>query len=747
MAATEVLTYRASCPIHGAQADGMSTPEARVIAFRRRPDPRADARPGAPGGGGSRGHRDPGAAGCTTVADVPPGRDGYPVAALAWTLDYDVDEMFRYVADEIRYEPYPGILRGAAGTLAAGAGNSVDKSLLLAALLDASLVPYRFARGPLDEAAAARIVDSLATDLAGARQAALDPLERGVDQLTAAASPPPGTEGSPAADEQEAEAIAIQAARRFEVARSRVHETVTMLSDALGGAGITLPSSGNDVSLPTAEITDHTWVQVANGASWKDFDPTLPATPAGAALATPSEAIDGLPDDLRYGVRFEVLVERVQAGQLVTNSILTDDEFADRLAGVPVMFGHVTPSSLKRLGVTLSTLLGDGWIDYRPTLGIGTRSLVADGTVAFPVAGGPTDIFGSETSPGAGPVDGEATAEWLQITVTPPGSDPEVIRRTVFDRLPAVRPSGTPTVTSVEPIALVDLDGSGDTDYPPMRGVKAFAIATGPTSALPVLTASDDGLGMFALAYHHLRDAVGADIALDAGARTFIDGPNIVSVSVDVDADATAADIRGHVRVGLDIWLRSHGVLPLLGSSKAPANAELVAGVTDHVAERFALEALADARDAPPGEVGVGAVFEAASVQEIPTIVLHGTVPEVLPYGALAAGSIHAAVAAGDVVVIPARPVMLGGAERVGWWAIDPASGETTDSMDDGSGTSAVEYETTVQTRLGQIKCYGALGATIAVELAWVVDVQLTHLRSLNTFSQLRHARQAGLCA
>ncbi len=83
-----------------------------------------------------------------------------PVADLAWKLDYDVDRMFRYVADEIRYEPYPGILRGPAGTLAAGAGNSVDKSLLLAALLDASQVRYRFARGPLDAATTARIVDS-----------------------------------------------------------------------------------------------------------------------------------------------------------------------------------------------------------------------------------------------------------------------------------------------------------------------------------------------------------------------------------------------------------------------------------------------------------------------------------------------------------------------------------------------------------------------------------------------------------
>ena len=63
------------------------------------------------------------------------------IADLAFDLDYDLERMFRFVADEIRYEPYAGILRGAVGALDAGAGNSVDKSLLLAALLDESVDP------------------------------------------------------------------------------------------------------------------------------------------------------------------------------------------------------------------------------------------------------------------------------------------------------------------------------------------------------------------------------------------------------------------------------------------------------------------------------------------------------------------------------------------------------------------------------------------------------------------------------
>lgn len=673
--------------------------------------------------------------------------DSDPVGSLAASLDYDVDAMFRYVADDIRYEPYTGILRGPAGTLAAGAGNSVDKSLLLAALLDAGQVRYRFAEGPLDATATARIVDALATDTATARQDALGPLVAGTDQLAPATSPVPGSSDAPAAQEQDANTIADQGAQRFQVARSRLHDTVTMLTDALTNAGVSLRLD-DAVSLPSAETTGHTWVQVANGPSWKDLDPTLPTAQPGSTLAKPSTTLDRLPDDLRYRVTFDVLVEHAQGGQLVTQNVLSDEEFADALAGVPVTFGHVTPSWLKRLGVSLNALLGDGWLEYRPTIGIGTRTIVGDGTAAFPIAGGTTDIFGAASSPGAGPLDGEATAEWLEVTVTAPGSQPQTVRRTVFDRVPAaVRYAGTPTAASVGPVTLVDLDGSGATDFPPMRGVKAFAIATGPTSAAQTLTVSDDGLDMLASVYHHLRDALDAEIALDDGARTFADGPDIVSVSVDVAPDATSSDVRDHVRLGFDIWRRSDGVLPLTGASMAAPEAALVAGVTDHIAERFALEALADQTSAPVREISVGAVFETAAAQGIPTVVLHGQVPTSLPYGPSATAAIEAALERGEVVVIPARPVTLDGAPRTGWWTIDPGTGSTADSMDDGSGAAAAEYETTVQTRLGQIKCYGALGATIAYELAWVVNVQLTHLASLNTFSQLRHYRQAGVCA
>src|SRR5262245_43116669 len=86
----------------------------------------------------------------TARAQAPELRD--PIADLAASLAYDVERIHRFMAEEIRYEPYVGVLRGAAGTLAAGAGNSADQATLLAALLSASGLRTRFATGELDDA-------------------------------------------------------------------------------------------------------------------------------------------------------------------------------------------------------------------------------------------------------------------------------------------------------------------------------------------------------------------------------------------------------------------------------------------------------------------------------------------------------------------------------------------------------------------------------------------------------------------
>jgi uncharacterized membrane protein len=60
------------------------------------------------------------------------------VTTQATTLNNDPNMIYAFVRDQIKFEAYPGSLRGARGTLWAMAGNTLDKASLLVALLQAS---------------------------------------------------------------------------------------------------------------------------------------------------------------------------------------------------------------------------------------------------------------------------------------------------------------------------------------------------------------------------------------------------------------------------------------------------------------------------------------------------------------------------------------------------------------------------------------------------------------------------------
>jgi len=73
----------------------------------------------------------------------------------------DVSSIYEYVRDFIAYEAYVGSLRGARGTLWGMAGNSLDQSNLLVALLRGAGIPCRYVVGNLSVANARTLVMSM----------------------------------------------------------------------------------------------------------------------------------------------------------------------------------------------------------------------------------------------------------------------------------------------------------------------------------------------------------------------------------------------------------------------------------------------------------------------------------------------------------------------------------------------------------------------------------------------------------
>ena len=161
----------------------------------------------------------------------------------------DPATIFSFVRD-MQYEVYDGSLRGTRGTLWSEAGNSIDQSSLLIAILRANGIPARYRHGDLNTADAQALIASMFSDLQGL-----------------AGHIPPGT----------------------------------ATADPI-----------NDPSL-IALTQDHWWVE-ANLPSqgWTDLDPSFSDAAIGQSFATPSsnDRIAALPASVQHSLTLTLLVEQ-----------------------------------------------------------------------------------------------------------------------------------------------------------------------------------------------------------------------------------------------------------------------------------------------------------------------------------------------------------------------------------------------------------------------------------------------------
>ena len=320
---------------------------------------------------------------------------------------------------------------------------------------------------------------------------------------------------------------------------------------------------------------------------------------------------------------------------LETIPVIEYSAFADELAGGAITFTHARPDALEELGSALSRLMGgDAEASYHAVLGVPGGTIVSTEDVAIGASGTGADggggllddsgLFDDLASPGAATADGEASAEWLVVTVESPGAEPVVARRPVFDRVPP----GSATAASrrpqrdVQPAEVLSFPDGDDLDFAPMLGVDAFAISTGPlvTDALFAYAASPDAdaAAFVAASYLGLRDVVAAQEAIDDGVITFVDRPGVVSFSFDIGTDGDEPTLS----TGMDIWHRSLGAIRTEQKVVSTSQARIEAGVVEHVAERLTLPAGPPKCRARSQRWASSRVFEAAADAGVPTVVL-----------------------------------------------------------------------------------------------------------------------------
>jgi len=281
-----------------------------------------------------------------------PGACPWDVAAKAAELNYDVDRAFAFVRDEVRYEPYAGVLRGSRGALLCRSANAADKALLLRALLESGGQRCRVVTGTLpDDKARALVAQFLASDpakgplAAFAADAPLD--EQAVQRYAQRAGLDPAlVKESELRDRDEARelqrAVSQAAARETEWLLSRLAQANTPL--------------GRPLEQLTAELAarakEHAWVQVERDGKWADLDPSFAdakpgdaigsgAAPAAAAKPGDEVAGDGAGALQRHRTRVKLLYTTEEGGKSNEQALLDATLYADRSFFDPASFSIV----------------------------------------------------------------------------------------------------------------------------------------------------------------------------------------------------------------------------------------------------------------------------------------------------------------------------------------------------------------------------------------------------------------------
>lgn len=590
-------------------------------------------------------------------ADLLPAEE-WELAEVAAALGADPLAAYRFVRDSIALDPYDGVLRGAAGTLAARSGSTWDRALLLQALLGAGGHTARLAyAGP----------ESGGSSAAGQ-----------ADYLSV---PSPLAAPDPRTWTLDLERVRARATRDF----AQVQLALTAAGVGVGQAGA--PTAGAPTAAsptaaaPTAgaHFGSSAWVQVMQpDGSWLDLDPGL--AEAGASASAATITADAVPDEFRHFVTLSVVAESLEGG-VATSQVLFEQRLPADAAADQELWLYFQPDAAGVGGAVTDLFEGKS---YLPVLMI--DGATTTGT-PFSLGGSGDDSFFGGFMGGGGP---ELIGLTLELAAGGPGIEPVTASRTLLDRAAAadreagvfmtellepLPASGVPPALSALHHVMVSTGGSNPRDHAIAR---AFALNFAGNELVGGVAEGDYPLSdvLLPLAVADETLIVAAERGVVDGLRTdgvraYVGHPRVylstlepvagqegaTAMTIDLALDGVSFVVTD-TTVDASIWQQWYGALQsALETELTLARFRAVDASSGGI--RSLSTAMSDATDA-------GQPLKVVEPSEVESV-------------AVAAAALRSALRAGQLAVV------VGDAARGGgFWSIDPTSGATRSIMEPG---------------------------------------------------------------
>lgn len=675
-------------------------------------------------------------------------RSLFEIDALADRLGSDPTAIFHFVRDEIRYEPYVGVLRGPLGTLLCRAGNSLDRSLLLAALLQKAGLTTQIATGTLNSQQAQTLVNRL-----------FEPVKPVPQAVPSIAELAPELSQAMGVDKvkllQLADQMQTYGQQQNKQLMDYVDSESAYLSDLLSKAGVDAGAvTPNDQLL--AEAGQHYWVryQDPNG-QWVDLDSAFTDAEPGKANAqvTNTFAPDAVPEELYHHLRITLTLRVMQIidgkdGD-TNDTVLLDQEL--RVAeqqGKDIILGNFPdpmPDFMQATGT-----LGDALAStkgFQTVLQVGDKATTGksfdlNGKLTQRLTGAPE----AEVANNAGGIGGgfgaltggsndalggaqqmstsRIVGEWVEYKLSSPvttGGSPDVrsfhrdiVAPSVVQAWSASDPDNPRTTpTKIEKDALrerlfwsaelLPLTGTIAVDFLGYRALKSFSDNRTSVEGIAKMAfglaqtenpANRAPIANLLLAAATTRPASTPATTRFSALRSYFGQPSLLAYE-------TACTDTNYFKRGYDIVALAPRITGNQESSVAEIHQQafslrLLNGVLATRAE-WALAARSENRATGIGLLNATRVFAAAKDAGVPVIVLRSDIGGVralagTPVPPSVKAELSATLASGDTVILPAKTISLDGQQRVAWWRLEPASGEVIGAMPGGRGQALEEY-------------------------------------------------------
>ena len=628
-------------------------------------------------------------------------KDRWDPGYVVEQIGRDPDQLRAWVQASTTWLPYRGVLRGATGVLMDRQGNSLDRAILLASLLQHAGHEARLANGRLPDDAVAGLLPGL---LARTVRQFEPPPDSGDGWAIRNASLEYGLE--PAAMEA---SLAAQVTAMDSVTRL-LHARVAGQSRRLL-AQVPHPPGDAD-SLARAEwatesLRDHWWVQVRQDDTWRDLELLDVAPPAADHFAEPA----ALPDDLYHTLTVRLVAEEEDAGarrlvpaveQTVRPSAIPGRALALQIwpAALPKEL-HSDPKS--RFGLAAQAEEQREWVvsltvaDSMIASGAIGGSAGAGARVAQAPSGNPMGGLGGAMAAAAAPrtASPEVIAAWIEYEVRAPGRPVRTWRRAVFDLVgPAARAAGTAT-----PVAMTEAQ----------RLQRGLALIMH-TEMLPVTSEVAPEYGLHLIAQNALANAglMRRLAASDSGSLPDRDSLIALAAPGVSPLYALALARLDWSRVGRWLYVDQIGLLtrhrhlgPAGGDMITVRGAvEIIArdlGVAPGGPDAFTVRLEQGVFDTNAeamwwGGQGINNTADAFDLGGDWALLGNPAAADQLSVHEDARARMREDLAAGLTLVAPRQEVSRGGDHFTGWWRIDPVTGAATGTPANGWAQCGSEY-------------------------------------------------------